>query len=1556
MSDFVKSKQKELKQAVQSKQWSLVEKHAQSVLSFDSSNYNARVFLALALFNLEKYDEAEETYKKAIELGPTQLLARQGLVAFYEKRLRWSDCDQALNELLDVCAQAQDAQKYAETLQKLLDIRRAHGSRQQLIQVLTLLLPSSPSRPLLTSLPPAAPTAPTASPYHQIQLALSSPLPTLLELASLIESQELEQIENETKKRRQRLGGPNLSAIETRRQVESEQLRSSQLPIVYKTILEEPDASHDDELRRKFENKLLEHFRTLLRASPSSWDEKKVDLSLGSKSNAVVGDEDAKKRQQRDGFKDDVRKHVEELANGMVLIGVAELRAWQVVIEWQDSFDVVATSWKDVDWRLLYRFVEMFPDDGLSRISRSLQQRMLAQQQQAQAQNESNEDDNDNDTDHEQISALEDDEISLTIEQGLESAQDSVVAHLLAVRFFVDKKEWDAVVQVAEAGLGAARRIEAEIGRGLPKSRRTLESHLAVGLVYHESPDHHLRALRMLESLLVQGETVSLLVAKAFVMQSSEKWDEAISTWTRVLSLVDKDDSVKSDSSIVIEAQSERGWSLYNVGQYQQAKDSLDQVVDKLEQRKQVRDQEQRKRENARSKAGLTKDENVEEGETRDEALERAKAWYRVGMCLWEQRDDKPDMAEQAYDAFIRSLKARPDHAPSFTSLGLFYKSLEEPDFDRASKCFQKAFELDGGQELAARNLAEEYALVHEWSLVETVARRVVANNQGKAAMGVKAAKRLAWAYKAIGGSELTFKHFPQAITAFQAALRGEPEDVSSWIKLGVAYRHSGKHVAALKVFSRALELDPSSWFAKFSIGDVQRTVGLYEPALQVFRSILQERPDEVGVKVVMAETALTAGLEEFRTGFTTRAESSLVEALTLATEIVEKGSATRIAWKVVGDCLSTLGKIQDAARLDESKELAARLHAVLVEQDVDSKITSISCITTSLAETVLAEYDLSAVLLVMAALASKMRLLLEVRTESSVGSAWFDLGVNIAAVRPFVDKLNLELSSDDLLHQAVRSLKSALHDEPMNAVFWNALGVLSFDLSPRLAQHCFIKSIEYNSRSAVPWTNLGLFYLIHGDDDLANQAFLKAQVIDSDWAAAWVGQATLADMANHAAEANMLLEHAVSLGATTPEADISHATRAFNKYVQAKTRQLAAGASNLTAVIEPNEALSGPLFSVTRFLSRYPDDPSALHLNAVILEQVGDRSAACESLEKAASILEQLYEVDESPAVEAQFVIAQTNLGRVRMSMEDYTGAADAFEAALSLLDIDVVRDRIADNQFSPEGEDEDDSFEGLSPSQTMLLFAECKLGLGLVHHFLGEFNSAEEVLEGALEDLDGLPNSQRSALAVALGRVYWAEGEEEHSRSAFLDAPDSVVQRSPMFVKLAVQALGIVTSDTVITSTARRMAMSGADKYDSRLTELTVLQHLVKRDYGAALSTICRTLHARPWETENRRRLGKNLLQIPTPVSATSSSEDSNLLTTSSNLKICARFLRKSVKAWQPADQVADRFRGVAIAQLIDEGGETECLRLAEKATFVCPWKRQPWDVLKTVTDALK
>jgi superkiller protein 3 len=115
----------------------------------------------------------------------------------------------------------------------------------------------------------------------------------------------------------------------------------------------------------------------------------------------------------------------------------------------------------------------------------------------------------------------------------------------------------------------------------------------------------------------------------------------------------------------------------------------------------------------------------------------------------------------------VTSIKRDNTYAPSFTSLGFYYRDvLSPPDYEYSLQCFQKAFELDDTQDVAAEILAQEYALEGEWDLVEVVARRVVqvdrfgsdkngAPQQSTAAGGMKNKRKHFWAWKAIGAADL---------------------------------------------------------------------------------------------------------------------------------------------------------------------------------------------------------------------------------------------------------------------------------------------------------------------------------------------------------------------------------------------------------------------------------------------------------------------------------------------------------------------------------------------------------------------------------------------------------------------------------------------------------------------------------------------------------------------------------------------------------------------------------------------------------------------------------
>ncbi len=119
-SAYAKQKLKLSRDALAKKDWPSAAEAASSVLEQESDNYNANVFLGLALLNQEKFDESEAAYLKATRDQPTQLLAWQGLQKFYDQRKSWDKLRDVLYKLLDLCNDPGDATKCAETLQRLL--------------------------------------------------------------------------------------------------------------------------------------------------------------------------------------------------------------------------------------------------------------------------------------------------------------------------------------------------------------------------------------------------------------------------------------------------------------------------------------------------------------------------------------------------------------------------------------------------------------------------------------------------------------------------------------------------------------------------------------------------------------------------------------------------------------------------------------------------------------------------------------------------------------------------------------------------------------------------------------------------------------------------------------------------------------------------------------------------------------------------------------------------------------------------------------------------------------------------------------------------------------------------------------------------------------------------------------------------------------------------------------------------------------------------------------------------------------------------------------------
>lgn len=132
---------------------------------------------------------------------------------------------------------------------------------------------------------------------------------------------------------------------------------------------------------------------------------------------------------------------------------------------------------------------------------------------------------------------------------------------------------------------------------------------------------------------------------------------------------------------------------------------------------------------------------------------------------------------------------------------------------------------------------------------------------------------------------------------------------------------------------------------------------------------------------------------------------------------------------------------------------------------------------------------------------------------------------------------------SEKYLRLAYETIKYTIKLCPTRWQNWNLLGIICTKVEINnlpLAQHCFIKSLNIDKKSAVAWSNLGAFYLSQVNNKLANKAFGRAQQSDTSLIKAWIGQAIIAEQMNYPFEAMDLFRHTTSLG-FSPESAIGY-------------------------------------------------------------------------------------------------------------------------------------------------------------------------------------------------------------------------------------------------------------------------------------------------------------------------------------------------------------------------------------------------------------------------------
>lgn len=277
---------KAAKQAIDTKKWDEAREQASNVLEKDPQNYFAKLFLGRAYDGLGKFEDSAKAYDDATKIKPDEAQAWLGLRGLYEKQgpAKVDESTRVGLKLAEIYAEADDAHKSQSAIDKLVDLARKHGTPQEYARALKTQLPDSPV-------------------YSYLEGRLPNPSHTFLRIAEIYEKSESSTITKLISERKTRLGA---TVESTTTQVKQEVYGASELEDIYEKII---DWTNDDELRRQYEEKLLQRCYDHLLVLPS-------------------------------GKKDEIREKVMKLARDMVVIRHPYLLAWKIELEWRSGLDV----------------------------------------------------------------------------------------------------------------------------------------------------------------------------------------------------------------------------------------------------------------------------------------------------------------------------------------------------------------------------------------------------------------------------------------------------------------------------------------------------------------------------------------------------------------------------------------------------------------------------------------------------------------------------------------------------------------------------------------------------------------------------------------------------------------------------------------------------------------------------------------------------------------------------------------------------------------------------------------------------------------------------------------------------------------------------------------------------------------------------------------------------------------------------------------------------------------------------------------------------------------
>ncbi|RFU80762.1 superkiller 3 [Trichoderma arundinaceum] len=1081
-------------------------------------------------------------------------------------------------------------------------------------------------------------------------------------------------------------------------EVKREVYGQSKLEHIYRQLI---NWTTDDDLRRSYEEKLLQYCHDRVAVLP-------IGPAKTEEQEKVLG-----------------------LANDMVIIKHPFRLAWEIAINWQDKKEI-----RDYDADLLRGYCNFFPESDLYKIITGFLTSGFSPFAAPVAEESKNsasaETETSDDSDEEDGGAptfvvpLTEEDRLIMMTDGIANSE-SVLGYRLVGQYLLRSGEYESTVELMRKAIPFLAKQKEKIGLSYESTEDAYSVSLATALIYYQSPRHHQEAKRLFDKILEHDKSsTSALIGVGLIFEEEEEYEEAIDFLTRALA--------RDGSNLRV--RSEAAWVKALRGDWQTARSELQECVEPLE----------------------------KQGATAKELL--ADTQYRIGMCIWNLDTDrqarKRRKGDCAYAYWLSALNNNLNHAPTYTSLGIFYGDYAK-DKKRSRRCFQKALELSSSEVTAAERLARSFADDGDWDRVELVAQRIVDSGKVKPPPGSKR-KGISWPFAALGVAELNKQDFHKSIVSFQAALRISPNDYHSWVGLGESYHSSGRYIAATKAILNAKKLEEDStvdvsgdtWFTNYMLANIKRELGEFDEAITLYQTVLETHAEEEGVVLALMQTMVDNAVTSVDRGLFGKAVHLAIDVINFGTKRSGNVLDTFNFWKSIAEACSIFTLVQSRTMDIPIDAIKSLLESRPQEAfDVLANVDKVG--TDAVYKQIATDEQLGAEVttcLHAAILSYKQAIFVSANDIHAQAVAYYNLGWAEYRAHTCLPS-HLRKKPNQYIKAAVRAFKRSIELEANNADFWNALGVVTSEINASISQHAFVRSLHLNERSPVAWTNLGTLALLSGDFKLANETFTRAQSNDPDYAHAWLGQGFVALLFGEVKEARGLFTHAMEISESSSLPSRRHYSSSLFDHI-------------LTAPLNLSVAsLIQPLFAVNQVRSLSPDDLAFVHLGTLLQERTGESSRAVETLERVCAKLEADYEKTESADDLARFTLARTDLARAYLASGSYDKAVECGEMALGL-----------------SGEENENE---LTSEQRKKARLSAHLTVGLAQYYLKTYEEAEKCFESALEESDNNPDA-----TCLLAQVLWAQGTEdakEKARGALFE----VIEKHPDHVQ-SVLLLGVI------------------------------------------------------------------------------------------------------------------------------------------------------------------